>query len=341
MAIAIKDKNPDMALKIAQEAQKMKKTEAEIASKTSEKMTNEQRNAKAQTDATHLPETPEWKAEYKKNLDKLLDKDKAPVKDKTDLKIIGVNKKTGEAVYSLTRGTEVQQVTFNLDPETNQQKAVPYNGAVDRTASKNEISITSKGRTKFAEGMAETDVSEVKKAMGSRDSSLAALSSLKRMQNLDKQELISGIGASSIVNGANFLNSIGLLSKTDQAKVANSEQYQKSATELVFATLGGKLGAGFSDADRDFVISLVPQLENSAQARKQLIEFLNKKHLEIIEEANRKENYARKNDGLAGYVAKIPLVYPTDSNITTKTTNDELARVAGGTIVNGKFVKNK
>ena len=82
MAIAIKDKNPDMALKIAQEAQKMRKTEAEITSKTSEKMTNEQRNAKAQTDATHSPGTPEWEAAYTKNLDKLLDKginkDKSP-----------------------------------------------------------------------------------------------------------------------------------------------------------------------------------------------------------------------------------------------------------------------
>ena len=49
-------------------------------------------------------------------------------------------------------------------------------------------------------------------------------------------------------------------------------------------------------------------MENSPQARKQLIEFMVKKNQGIVDETTRLENYARENKSLKGYVPKIPII---------------------------------
>jgi cell division protein YceG involved in septum cleavage len=56
------------------------------------------------------------------------------------------------------------------------------------------------------------------------------------------------------------------------------------------------------------LLCLVPQLNNSPQARKQLIEFMVKKNQGIVDETTRLENYARDNKSLKGYVPKIPII---------------------------------
>jgi hypothetical protein len=99
-----------------------------------------------------------------------------------------------------------------------------------------------------------------------------------------------------------------LTSVKDQGDLAKSENYQKTAGDVILATLGGKLGAGFSNEDRRFIEGLVPQLENSPQARKQLIEFMVKKNQTILNESTRLENYARDNKTLKGFVPTIPIV---------------------------------
>jgi len=43
---------------------------------------------------------------------------------------------------------------------------------------------------------------------------------------------------------------------------------------LVFAELGGKLGAGFSNADRDFVQGLLPTIKTNPQARRIALQFM-------------------------------------------------------------------
>jgi len=133
------------------------------------------------------------------------------------------------------------------------------------------------------------------------------LNSLKRLNELNQQDLISGSFAAGRVGATNFLSTLGLASGKDVDRLSASENYQKTAGDVILATLGGRLGSGFSNADREFIQSLVPQLENSPQARKQLIEFMVKKNQGIVDETTRLENYARDKKTLKGFVPKIPI----------------------------------
>jgi hypothetical protein len=89
--------------------------------------------------------------------------------------------------------------------------------------------------------------------------------------------------------------------------------------------LGGKLGSGFSNDDRKFIIGLVPQLENSLKARRQLVNFMTQKNKKIVTEADNLETYARANDGLKGYKSTLVFSSPASSSSQySGLSNDEL-----------------
>jgi hypothetical protein len=250
--------------------------------------------------------------------------------------IVGVATGTNEPVYTVTApGEPPKQVVYKM--VNGEQTAVPYTGGVDRTTAKTTVSVNQKAEEAFAKQLGELDAKKVSAAVEARDNAAATLNSLSRLSALNDQGLISGTFATGRVGATNLLNTLGLTSPADAAKLAASENYQKTAGDVILGTLGGKLGAGFSNDDRKFIQGLVPQLENSPTARRQLIDFMAKKNTEIFNEAQRLEDYARKNNGLGGFKAKLPIVSPAPA---AQMSADELARVAGGRIVNGKFVPN-
>ena len=138
--------------------------------------------------------------------------------------------------------------------------------------------------------------------------------------------MISGQFATGRVGVTSLLQTLGLASETDGRKLATSEQYQKVASDVVLQTLGGKLGAGFSNDDRKFIQGLIPQLETSPDARRRLISFMQEKNQLIVDETIRQETYARKNRGLSGFTPKIPLsVSPSQPRPYSGLTDDQLA----------------
>lgn len=249
--------------------------------------------------------------------------------------VIGVAENTKQPVYS--DGT--QQFIYVAGPKGETVKQ-PYFGGVDRTTANVKVSATaeSKGRAAFTEKLGALDAQRVQAASDARDSALATLRSLDSLATLDDQGLISGSFATGRVGATNLLATLGLVGETDKKRLASSENYQKIAGDVILGTLGGKLGAGFSNEDRKFIQSLVPQLENSPSARRQLINFMSRKNQQIINEATRLENYARDNEGLKGYQYNIP--FSGGGSKTSAMSADDLAKAAGGRIVNGKFVKD-
>ena len=170
------------------------------------------------------------------------------------------------------------------------------------------------------------DAKAVGDAQRARDSSIAALKSLNTLATMPADELISGQFASGRVGATNLLTTLGLASPSDAARLATSQQYQKVAGDVILQTLGGKLGAGFSNADREFIASLVPQLETNPEARRKLIVFMQQKNQDIIKEATNLEEYARREKGLKGYKPTIPLpVTPSSSNPYSSLSDAELA----------------
>lgn len=252
----------------------------------------------------------------------------------TKLNEVGVAEGTREPVYSYltpdgSGGTTVSQVIFkNVDGK---QQMVPYTGGVDRTTSKTNVGVRlPEGESEFVKRLGVKDADRVDQAITTRDTAVSSLNSLNKLASLPEEQLIGGQFASGRVGATNLLSTLGLASPTDVNKLNTSQEYQKVAGDVILQTLGGKLGSGFSNADRDFIASLVPQLETSSEARRKLIQFMQNKNQEIVQETIRLEDYARKNKGLSGYTPKIPLsVTPSASNPYANLSNADLdARIA-------------
>ena len=229
-------------------------------------------------------------------------------KEKTNIIDVGLADKTREVVY-FDKDTNEQFVMKPNPTNPNQLIRSPYSGGIDKTTSLTKVSASSSSQqeSEFSKDLGKADADRVKSAMILRDNSISALTTLQGLSKLDEQGLISGSFATGRVGAANILATVGLISEKDQGVLANSQNYQKISGDLVLATLGGKLGSGFSNEDRKFILGLVPQLETNAQARKQLIEFMVKKNNDIVTETTRLEDYARDKKSLKGFIPKIPI----------------------------------
>lgn len=185
-------------------------------------------------------------------------------------------------------------------------------GSAPERGTKNIVNVDAKGEAEFVKELGKLDAKKVAEAGVVRDTAIASLNSLNKLASLPSQDLISGQFAEGRVGATNLLATLGLASPADVNRLASSQQYQKVAGDVVLQTLGGKLGSGFSNADREFIAGLVPQLETNPEARRKLIQFMQAKNQTIINEATNLEDYARKNKGLSGYKPTIPLsVAPT------------------------------
>lgn len=263
--------------------------------------------------------TPEFNQEFYDQLTRLTTKD-----TKENIKEVGVAEGTRAPVYLDVNNDT--QFTYQKGADGKQIR-VPYVGGVDRTTAKVSATASSVGETAFTKQLAELDAKKVAQAIETRDNAISSLNSLNRLNQLNQQDLISGTFATGRLGATNLLQTLGLVSGKDIDRLSASENYQKTAGDVILATLGGRLGAGFSNEDRKFIQSLVPQLENSPQARKQLIEFMVQKNQSIVDETTRLENYAREKSSLKGYVPKIPIVNIGKSSLKNLS-DDELLKQA-------------
>jgi hypothetical protein len=327
---------------LADYARKAASDLALIQQRTAEKMTTEQRNALAFASSVGRPGSPEFNRAYQDKFTELTTKaETTSTEMRNAAAIAGAEFPVGSPQYIEKYRSELQRLTtkeakagnvkevgvamgsrepvyldVNQDLQFIYQKGadgkqmrVPYFGGVDRATATSTTKVEAERKqTEFEKLLDKKDADRVGNAMTLQENAIASLNSLNRLNQLDQSALISGSFASGRVGATNLLNTLGLTSAKDQDVLAKSENYQKTAGDVILATLGGRLGSGFSNADREFIQSLVPQLENSPQARKQLIEFMVKKNQGIVDETTRLENYARDKKTLKGYVPTIPIV---------------------------------
>jgi hypothetical protein len=274
--------------------------------------------------------SPEFNTEFDSQLTRLTTKE--PKQITANIKEIGVAEGSRAPVY-LDVNNDTQFIY--QQGADGKQVRVPYVGGVDRTTAKVSASSSSQQESEFSKDLGKADAERVKNAMATRENAIGTLTSLNRLNQLNQQDLISGTFASGRVGATNLISTLGLASGKDIDRLSASENYQKTAGDVILATLGGKLGAGFSNEDRKFIQSLVPQLENSPQARKQLVEFMVGKNNNIVEETTRLENYARDKKSLKGYVPKVPVinlgggVNKPVSQMTRQELLDEQAKLLG------------
>lgn len=239
--------------------------------------------------------------------------------DKPNLTVVGEVKTgpdKGKAV--ILDETKDQQFVYDFD-KAGKQIRKPFVGDVDRVTSQVTATASSSGaltEKTITKGLAELDIEDIKTARANKKAASASNDSLRKLLELSDQGLISGSFASGRVGATNLLNTLGILSTTSAKNLARSEEYQKIGADLVFNALQGKLGPGVSEGDRKFITELFPKLENSAAARRELIEYLADKNNKIIAEADAVEAYLRKDPkrGLEGYKPKNTGVFYVPSN---------------------------
>lgn len=314
------------AMQLGQKALEMRKLEAEAQAKTMERLTNEQKNAAAIADSSGNPRgSTEWTETYKTELARLTAGSKG-----ANIKEIGVAEGSREPVY-FDVATDSQFV-MKRDPATGKQVRVPFNGGVDRTTARTNVGIKMpEGESEFVKRLGTKDADRVDAAITARDTAISSINSLNKLASLPANELISGQFATGRVGATNLLTTLGLASPSDANRLATSQQYQKVAGDVILQTLGGKLGSGFSNADREFIQGLIPQLETNPEARRKLIQFMQNKNQDIVKETVRLENYARENRGLKGFEPNIPLsVTPSSAaNPAAGLTDAQLKAIAG------------
>jgi len=239
-----------------------------------------------------------------------------------NIKEVGVAVGTQRAVFLDVNND--QQFTYGVDA-AGKQVRVPFNGAVDRTTARVSATATGAQQDDFAKVLNKKQGEAYSNAINLREAATVAVKTFNTLGQLDEQGLISGTFATGRVGATNLLTTLGLVTPANAATLARSENYQKVAGDAILAALGGKLGAQISDSDRRFIEGLVPQLENSAAARRQLIDFMRNKNAELITASNELIDYAETKKTLSGYKPKIPL--PKSSAGTySNLSDDELDR---------------
>lgn len=342
--------NSQLAVALSGELQKLQKNQADIYKAQKEGLSNEQKNAQALADASGAERgTPEWNKSYASSLTKLTAKAPneallkaqaivearaavrnsppgSPERAQAEDMLRALSMDKSQIIEIGVPGNPEMVTKAAVDPFNPEAPPVPIGQPYSRFTSKTNLSVDAKGEAAFTQELGKIDAKAVGDAQKARDSSIAALKSLNTLATMPADELISGQFASGRVGATNLLTTLGLASPSDAARLATSQQYQKVAGDVILQTLGGKLGAGFSNADREFIASLVPQLETNPEARRKLIVFMQQKNQDIIKEATNLEEYARREKGLKGYKPTIPLpVTPSSSNPYSSLSDAQLA----------------
>ena len=176
------------------------------------------------------------------------------------------------------------------------------------------VNIDQKGQTAFEQGLGTKDAERVSNAEKLIESAAGTLGTLKKMAEVNQMGVIGGTGSAARIEALKFLDTAGFTTPKEKTTLASSENFNKLTGDLILERIK-QLGTNPSNADRDFIAKIVPQLESSALARKQLIEYMADKANQVINEATKLSTYGRENRGLKGYKPTIPLI---ESNIPTK-----------------------
>ena len=119
-----------------------------------------------------------------------------------------------------------------------------------------------------------------------------SLSALSVMENQMKNpNFYSGFGAPQVQTLKSVATSLG----GDPSQVQSMETFGAVAKQVALDAMGGSLGSGFSNADRDFVTGQVPSLDNTPQGNKSLIDVTRKVQQRKIDVARMARNYEQQH----------------------------------------------
>lgn len=149
--------------------------------------------------------------------------------------------------------------------------------------------------------MAKLDVDTIKEYRTAARAASQELPNIAKIDELAKTgKLYTGPISDFKLRGAEFLVSANLATPDQVAKISNSREFESAAAAGVLARIK-KLGINPTDADREFATRMGPMLASNPQAIIQVNDYMRKRAMETISEAQRVQQYAVQNKGLKNF----------------------------------------
>ena len=145
-----------------------------------------------------------------------------------------------------------------------------------------------------AKKQADTYASYSQGAMAAQD----ALGNLSIMEQLASQP---GFYSGSMAERVLQVKKAAVAMGADPDLVKDEESFNAIAKKTALDVMGGSLGVGFSNADRDFVTSMVPGLENTQAGNASIIDIQRKIQKRRIDLAVLSDQYIEQNGDLSGF----------------------------------------
>jgi hypothetical protein len=250
-----------------------------------------------------------------------------------NIKTVGVAVGTKKPVFLDVNSD--QQFTYEIGADGKQVRA-PYVGQVDRATSNVSATASTKAADAGATQAAQLDAKRMETAQAASDKAIEQAGVLQEF--LKTPQSISGTGAGARVTALRIFNTVGLTSPKDKEALENADKFNSLAGERVL-TFIKTLGTNPTDSDREFARTIGPALEKGEKTNQDLVNYLLMRSRETVQAASAMEKHFYENNySLKGY--KSPFLSKLESSSLSNISAEELAKAAGGKIVNGKFVKD-
>ncbi|MBL8577708.1 MAG: hypothetical protein JNK47_10810 [Mesorhizobium sp.] len=137
-----------------------------------------------------------------------------------------------------------------------------------------------------------------KRFMEIQDGSQTAQRALNALDVMDQAMSDPGFYSGAASGSVTALKRYGQALGIEGADGIDSiETFNAMAKQAALDSMGGSLGSGFSNADRDFVLDQVPNLQNTPQGNKQLVGIQRKLNQRKQQVAQLARQYAERNGG--------------------------------------------
>jgi len=142
------------------------------------------------------------------------------------------------------------------------------------------------------------DENNAKRYIGLQDEALGAQRALNSFAAMDQllsdPNLYSGAGGEQVLG----LKRLGAAMGLNPEGIQSAETFNALSKQAALDIMGGSLGTGFSNADRDFVIDQVANLGNTPAGNRQIVAIQRKLAQRKIEIAQRAQEYVDRNGQL-------------------------------------------
>jgi hypothetical protein len=162
-------------------------------------------------------------------------------------------------------------------------------------ARRTNVTQVNRGEDAYDKKMGEGFASDYRTYVGEGNKAFSTLGTLQLMKNATSDpNFYSGAAAEQFV--LPLKQAISALGG-DKDAAASMETFRGLANKAVLDSMGGSLGTGFSNADRDFVVGQVANLGNTPDGNRALIGISEKIERRKIDVARIAQEYVQRNSG--------------------------------------------